>query len=172
MEPKGDIRPMMRRFYNEYDKKEDIVGVEIGTQRGINALNILENFNIKMLYLIDSYFSYDGYPESLLENSYDAAKKRLESYNNKTFIIKKSEDALQDVPDKLDFIYIDGNHEYEYVKKDIQLWYPKIVDGGYIGGHDFNMNFPGVVKAVREFVRKNNITNRWYHHNDWLIIKE
>ena len=47
-----------------------------------------------------------------------------------------SEDAVDDIPEKLDFVYIDGNHAYEYVKKDIGLYYPKLKKGGVIGGHD------------------------------------
>ena len=38
--------------------------------------------------------------------------------------------------DKVEFIFIDGFHKYEAVKKDFELFYPKIVNNGYIVIHD------------------------------------
>lgn len=51
----------------------------------------------------------------------------------------------------LDFVFIDANHRYEYVKEDIFAWTPKIKLGGLIAGHDYNHGeLPGVTKAVNE----------------------
>ena len=50
-----------------------------------------------------------------------------------------------------DFIYIDGNHNYEFIKQDIELWWPKVKVGGYFGGHDYsNLALEGVKRAVEE----------------------
>ena len=52
----------------------------------------------------------------------------------------------------LDFVLVDADHSYESVKNDLELWYPKVKNGGIICGDDFNrVHFPGVVKAVTEF---------------------
>lgn len=50
----------------------------------------------------------------------------------------------------LDFVFLDADHRYESVKADILAWRPKVKPGGYIGGHDFQTLFLGVVKAVEE----------------------
>lgn len=50
----------------------------------------------------------------------------------------------------LDFVFIDGSHEYEDVKEDIYHWYPKIKKGGIIAGHDYT-TYAGVKEAVDEF---------------------
>ena len=58
-----------------------------------------------------------------------------------------------------DMIYIDGDHSYEGVKKDLRMSYLKIKPGGWIMGHDFGINSEktknhydfGVEKAVTEF---------------------
>ena len=50
----------------------------------------------------------------------------------------------------LDFVFLDASHTYEDVKADIHAWRPKIKKGGYLGGHDFQIDFPGVVQAVQE----------------------
>lgn len=63
----------------------------------------------------------------------------------------------------LDFVFIDANHNYEFVKKDIEAWYPKVKKEGYIGGHDYRT---GVKLAVDEFFKDNKVLSRtsWLHH--------
>jgi hypothetical protein len=53
----------------------------------------------------------------------------------------------KDLP--IDFVYIDADHEYIEVKRDIEYWTPLVRKGGIIAGHDYNL-FPGVNKAVEE----------------------
>ena len=36
-----------------------------------------------------------------------------------------------------DWIYIDGNHTYEYVKQDLEGYRPKVKPGGYMAGDDY-----------------------------------
>jgi len=50
----------------------------------------------------------------------------------------------------LDFVFLDAAHDYENVKADIVAWRPKVKPGGYLGGHDYQLLFPGVMKAVQE----------------------
>jgi predicted O-methyltransferase YrrM len=37
----------------------------------------------------------------------------------------------------IDIIFIDANHSYEGVKKDLQSWFSKVKIKGIIAGHDF-----------------------------------
>lgn len=51
----------------------------------------------------------------------------------------------------LDAVFIDADHSQTSVSRDIDAWLPKIKrSGGVIAGHDFNWQFPGVLKAVSE----------------------
>ncbi len=50
----------------------------------------------------------------------------------------------------LDFAFLDASHDYDNVKADIAAWKPKVKSGGYLGGHDYQLLFPGVMKAVQE----------------------
>ena len=52
------------------------------------------------------------------------------------FLFARSTEVI--LPEKLDFVYIDANHNYECVKEDIEHWYPKVKVGGIIAGHDFH----------------------------------
>lgn len=74
-----------------------------------------------------------------------------------------SHDFLDRIDDNYyDIIYIDGDHSYNGVKSDLEDSYKKIRPGGYIMGHDYEMNMErgrtyyefGVKKAVTEFCEK------------------
>jgi hypothetical protein len=165
------VRPMIR--YLKTLSLHDIVGVEIGTLYGENAKSILKNLDIYKLYLIDPYRIYSGYAENPEKHTDDAmflkAKNNLKAYSNKVvFVRKMSEDAIMDVPDHVDFVYIDGNHAYEYVKKDIQLYFPKLKAGGVIGGDDFCASFPGVAMAVLEFVASAQLQLQGLNKDWWV----
>ncbi len=51
----------------------------------------------------------------------------------------------------LDWVYIDADHHYEPVCRDIDAWLPKVKPGGVIAGHDYS-GYPGygVIQAVAE----------------------
>ena len=60
-------------------------------------------------------------------------------------------EAASNVSDSsLGFVYIDALHDYASVKDDIEAWWPKVSDQGFIGGHDFCYQQPGVTRAVTE----------------------
>ena len=63
---------------------------------------------------------------------------------------EKSWDAADQFEDQsLDLVYIDGDHTYEGVVKDLAAWFPKVKKSGMFCGDD--IGWPGVKKAVDEF---------------------
>lgn len=52
----------------------------------------------------------------------------------------------------LDFVFLDGDHEASTVRKELELYEPKVKDSGWIGGHDYAY-WPGVTLAVNEYYR-------------------
>ena len=161
-------RPMIKFIANQ--NKKDLIGVEIGVDKGLNALTILKTLHIKKLYLIDIYkpFTVDGITHDNT-NAYKIAKENLAKYKDKIeFVIKKSEESITEIPNELDFVYVDGDHSYEGAKKDIELYYPKVKEGGIIGGDDFSIYFPGVARAVTEFCKDKKL---YGDKTDWWIVK-
>lgn len=80
-----------------------------------------------------------------------------------TIIRQASEQAYTNFNDQfLDAIFIDGSHDYDSVKKDLNNWYSKIKNGGIISGHDYS--WKGVKKAVQEFSQSdvNVLSGCWY----------
>jgi len=67
-----------------------------------------------------------------------------------------SSEVCKEFPDGyFDWVYIDGNHFYEFVKSDLELYYTKVKRGGYITGDDYKIGDwweGGVKAAVDEFV--------------------
>lgn len=57
------------------------------------------------------------------------------------------------LPDKVDMVFIDGDHRYNTVVKDIKKAYELLREGGLICGHDYGFEgWPGVKQAVDEYV--------------------
>lgn len=71
--------------------------------------------------------------------------------------------------DSLDFVYIDGCHQYEFVYEDIDGWFRKIHGDGIIGGHDI-FNYDDVAQAVSDWSVLNGKRVKFYAP-DWLIMK-
>ena len=72
-----------------------------------------------------------------------------------TPIVKTSEEAAKEFKEPVELVFIDADHDYDMVKLDFELWYPKLVDGGIIVLHDTN-NWPGPKKVAEEFIYKSN----------------
>jgi len=65
----------------------------------------------------------------------------------------------------IDFVMIDGSHDYGSVKDDILGWLAKVRTGGIIAGDDYHETWPGVVDAVNEIFGKDNVqvfNTTWY----------
>jgi predicted O-methyltransferase YrrM len=171
----SDVPRPMILFLKEYFKtKKNITCIEIGVEQGINAFNILQELPIKKIILIDPYTPYVQESQKFdTEECFMIAKEKLSRFQQVTFLRKTSDEAVRDIHEQLDFVYIDGNHSYENVHRDIINYFPLIKHNGVIGGHDyFPLLFKGVVKAVNEFADEYGRLNFHVVYPDWWIIKE
>ena len=80
-----------------------------------------------------------------------------------------------------DFIYIDGDHTYEAVRDDIELWWPKLKVGGIFAGHDYRKYTAkhgdeyGVIEAVDEHIAVHKLKlhlTREKLWKTWITVKE
>lgn len=152
-----------------------IIAAEIGVFTGDNALSMLQEIpQLKRLYLVDPYEVYEGYTDTSLFGSLrgDAEKRaysRLMRYEDKIVWIK-AKFGPNLIHEPLDLIYIDGNHDYEYVMWDLSNAWELCRDGGVIGGHDYYDDRYGVKRAVDEFCfEKNQRLSTAYI--DWWFFK-
>jgi predicted O-methyltransferase YrrM len=116
-------------------------GAELGVDKGILFGMLLKA--VPGLQLI----GVDVFPDRV--RSHRAFEYEQQFAPNAQLIVGETADAAQLVVDgSLDFVFIDADHSYEAVRKDIDAWRSKVRAGGWIGGHDYNRKFPGVVRAV------------------------
>lgn len=100
-----------------------------------------------------------GYAEVdfMRKRQFNFFKSNVEKHNlqEKIQTIKSCswEAATQFDDNSLDFVFVDADHQYESVKKDIIAWYPKLKVGGIIAGHDYISEFR-VADAVKEIFHK------------------
>jgi cephalosporin hydroxylase len=123
----------------------------------LRCKNILEvgSYLGGTFYLFCKLSHPDGHKISIDYPYYDTQEQEMEAKNvhvkMKSFaenvtIIKEdshSEISLQKLKDtlkgeKLDFLFIDGDHTYEGVKQDFEMYSPFVKKGGYVGFHDIN----------------------------------
>jgi len=116
--------------------------VEIGCDRGTFSKYILTVNKTSTLYSVDPYISYDNYIDSINyvtgDNLYNETNMKLtQEFGDRFKLIREfSNKACNLIPDNLNFVYIDGNHQYEYVYEDLCLWWEKLAPNGIIVGDD------------------------------------
>lgn len=128
-----------------YEEKKVLgKGAEIGVHLGYNAFMILKNYS-GHLHLVDPWETlpeteyHDGTNNRDRTKDYNECISRLSNFSERISIYKeKSLEACKKIEDEsLDFVYIDANHSYDYVKADLEAWYPKVRKGGVVSGDDF-----------------------------------
>jgi predicted O-methyltransferase YrrM len=62
-------------------------------------------------------------------------------------ILAKSQD-LENFPHPVDLCFVDGAHSDDPVRRDIEVWLPKVRVGGYILFHDYDHTLPGLTAIV------------------------
>jgi len=127
---------------------DNAVIVEIGVEFGRSTAVINEVSKIKS-------FDFTAIDPFIQDNGLEAQahiENQTNKYNWKFNLIKQtSEEAYKNWNKEIDLIHIDGNHEYNFVKKDIELWTKHINKNGYVlfddYGHD---SLPDVLRAVND----------------------
>lgn len=145
----------------------DMVICEIGVFKGEFSKYIYETIKPKELHMIDIFdgmmCSGDKDGKNIIWVNLNEEYVKLKSYFNNTQNVRIhkgfSFEILNGFVDEyFDLIYIDGDHSYEGVKKDLEIVINKVKKGGYIFGHDYTQTmFPEVVRAVNEFCDENNL---------------
>ena len=168
----SDTPRPITKFMKKYFLKKKLVGVEIGVWKGKNTKSILKELNIELLYLIDIWKNYNNYFR-FEKNNDKYYNKIVNKYKNnpKVIIIRNySEIAVKEFKDNsLDFVYIDGNHHYNFIYNDINNWFKKVRFKGILSGHDIS-NFKDVLKALKDWSYLNN-KKYVIIEPDWYIIK-
>jgi hypothetical protein len=122
------------------------VGAEIGVYKGEYTIHFCKA-GLK-IFAIDPWRTFAGQGRTQNRQKrqdflFGHAKRYLKPYKNVTFVRKASMDALDDFKDgSLDFVYIDGDHDFRHIAEDIFEWSKKVRAGGIVSGHDYYCTIP------------------------------
>lgn len=136
---------------NLFKKLKFQVGAEIGIYKG-DFSKILAAPGYK-LYAIDPWKIYPGFEnargQKRVDFLYEHTQRALTPFKNIEIIRKTSMEAATDFPDNsLDFVYIDGNHEFRYIAEDLYEWTKRVRPGGIVSGHDYFFNKSDTGKQI------------------------
>lgn len=140
-------------------------GAEIGTDQGEYAEVLIDLIPNLHLSCIDPWkaaaYEPNEQPESredqeFFDKRYDETMRRLSGAPHLRIYRKTSMEALEHFDDNsLDFVYIDGNHDFLNVAQDMHYWLKKVRPGGILSGHDFvrypSRKFNHVKKVVEAY---------------------
>ena len=142
-------------------------GVEIGTHDGESAVMWLAANSRLHLTCVDPYLTYNARHSQEDQNAhYAEATERLKPYNAE-IVRAKSLEVVDGFKDRsVDFVYIDGDHEFDWVMQDLIRWAPKVRGGGLVILHDYCVSWrAGVMKAVDAYTAAHRV-DPWYVTRD------
>ncbi len=171
---------------NEVRKEKPIIFLEIGVFHGVTARNICEllyqthkndfkyigldlfgeNEENKNEIIPNNTFKnplkriYFKYIKKQNPYSFEAVKDLLKKFEKNVHLIQGNSNKVLKKIDmsKIDYVFLDGGHEYNTVKNDLENCIEVIKKGGTVLCDDYNLgSAPGVKRAIDEFVLKNKL---------------
>jgi predicted O-methyltransferase YrrM len=159
--------------------KNGAVLVEIGAWKGQSTVymaeEIIKSGKSLTFYTIDNFIGISG--EHDMDEDvrkailYETYLKNIEPVKTHIKTIKKnSQEAYKDFEDNsIDFLFIDGDHNYKGVRADLVNWFPKVKQGGVFAGHDYTETTCDVRMAVDQFFL---FTGIQINGSSWITIKK
>ena len=126
------------------------VGLDLFEQNAENKDEVIPNTKFSNP-LKNIYFSYI---KKLNPYSLEAVKDLLKKFKNNVSLIKGNSNVILKKIDmtKIDYVFLDGGHDYQTVKNDLNCCREVIVNGGTILCDDYDLSYaPGVKRAIDEF---------------------
>ncbi len=144
-----------RAAHAQYAHESKGVIVEIGVMFGVTTRILLKHSNCHV-YGIDPIIP-DSMNKNLIGSMEDINAVKL-AYQKFIFIKDYSYNAVKGWGADIGYLFIDGDHLYEAVKRDFNDWFPHVMQGGVISFHDSAANrggpkyWPGPSKFVDEIL--------------------
>jgi len=173
------INDLLVELINTFSNKQSTnrTMIEIGSYMGESTMMFASSGIFKTIHSIEPHTGNEkfnneyGYDWKDIQKEY---KINTRHFNNIIHHKDYSYNIVDNFDDNsIDFIYIDADHTYESVKRDIELYLPKVKDGGIIGGHDYRPEWKGVVEAVNEMLGEPMFTfidGSWIKHKPKILI--
>lgn len=151
--------------------------IEFGCYCGRSTRALADNTKA-LIFAVDpwesQYFDKDGKQIGILiGDSYEQFRTNLKEYIEsgqlEMFRCRSEEFPIIEDSGYADFIFLDGDHRYEEVKKDLILAEKLAIHNGIISGHDYtHSDWPGVKQAVDERYGVENVN---VIDSIWWVVK-
>jgi len=179
----GMITPQAGKFLYTLCYMQSIEGdvVEIGSWQGrsstflARAVKESKNGNF---YAIDhfggnvgkeSFYEVDGTLNGLKDNfNHNISKFGLSDVVH-LLDMRNTEAAKQLEENTIRFLFIDGDHTKEGVRRDIELFFPRLIKGSIVVFDDYFEGFPGLVEAVDELLAQYTFDKVFYHRHTLVM---
>ena len=147
-------------FYNLLIKlPKDFKYLEIGSYEGNSALYVSTNFpksSVTCVDLWEGVEEYEGKDFSIIEKNFDF---NLQGLNNINKIKSTSDNFFIKNKIMFDFIYVDGNHKFDYVFRDCENALRFLNKGGVLVCDDYIWNYykellDNPCYAINSFIKK------------------
>lgn len=162
-------------YVGEYGDLSQMTMIEIGAYAGDSTVIFAEHFG-KVITIDPFVNGYDPKDPTSSIASFELVYKKFQdqtgNYDNIEVLKMTSDEAISHITCSVDFVYIDGNHSYEQVKKDIENYKALLSTGSLIGGHDYweGYEWIGVKQAVNEAFKK---PDKTFPDGSWIVeLKE
>ena len=147
-------RNVCELLYKLHGNDFKYVGLDLFEETSENKSEIIPNTKFSNP-LKNIYFNYikKQNPYSL-----EAVEELLKKFKNNVSLIKGNSNIILKKIDmsKIDYVFLDGGHDYQTVKNDLDCCREVIINGGTILCDDYDLSYaPGVKKAIDEFVSLN-----------------
>ena len=143
---------LLRLYSLARSLKSNSVALEIGSYIGASSLMIGKGLKGGSRLICVDTWQNDAMTEGNWD-SYKVFQRNTLSVKDKVESMRMtSAEAGKIYNGELDFLFIDGDHSYNGVKLDVDIWFPKLKSGGVIVMHDIEWA-DGVKKVVAEDVR-------------------
>ena len=188
-------------FLDEIAKKKPKTFLEVGVFHGVTARNVCEllhNIHGKEFKYIglDLFEENDENKDEIIPNtkfsnplktiffkyikrqnpySLEAVKDLLNKFKDNVHLIKgNSNKILSKIEmNKIDYVFLDGGHEYNTVKNDLECCKDVILNNGVVLCDDYDLSYaPGVKKAIDEFIENNNFKSSIISNGRFVKIEK
>jgi predicted O-methyltransferase YrrM len=153
-------------------QKEEGDVVEIGSWQGRSASFLARStFESKngQFYAIDHFKGNPGKEHYYIVGKEDLSDLKDGFVNNIERVGLSHATHLLDMPNeeaaekladkKIRFLFIDGDHSGPGVQKDIELFFPMLIDGAIVVFDDYSNRFPGLLEVIDQQLQK----GQYYH---------
>ena len=146
------------------------IGLDLFKKNQENESEIIPNTNFSNP-LKQIYFKYikrqDPYTIEAVEDLLKKFKENIHLIKGNSNTVLKKIDMS-----KIDYVFLDGGHDYETVKNDLNCCSEVIDNNGTILCDDYNLSYaPGVKKAIDEFVKVKNYSFEILHNSRFVRIE-